>query len=196
MLSKNASQHAQNIQFGGGWVTIVSSSSLTVQFGWALNSCSTLTEMETSAIFCCCSTFSSSFNVLCMLRCFPPHHGYKDWLYNLKIISFLAAWPNLTILRWPLLSTRRVYPQNCHSLNEAVWGSTWGCCVWKFHSHSPLFALINKTFCPADPLHKVCSCPFCANSTKAVAIVIPLQAAVSEIFKPAYLAPTTKQLSH
>jgi len=65
-----------------------------------------LTGVEPNMVFCCCSSFTSRFN---MLKCFSAHHS---WLSEEQ-----QPPASLAVILWSLPSTRCFLLQNCRSLD-------------------------------------------------------------------------------
>ncbi len=84
-----------------------------VQFWWACANCSLrflflADRSGTQWVFCCCSPSASGFNVLCVQRWYSAYLGCNEWLFEL-----LLPLTSLTILLWPLKSTRYFHPHKC-----------------------------------------------------------------------------------
>lgn len=53
----------------------------------ASDSCFWLRGLEADLIICRRGPPAAKFDALCVLRCFPTHHNWKEWLFELAILS-------------------------------------------------------------------------------------------------------------
>ncbi len=85
---------------------------------WIVSSvcCSYLTGAAPGVVFCCWSPSASGFDVLCVQRWYSADLGCNELLFEVTVY-FLSSLTSLSILLWPLTSTRHFRPHNCRSLD-------------------------------------------------------------------------------